>query len=264
MRTSWRAYIELPPDEVLGRLDDVENVHGTVTRESVDFKWKMKGWRNSWEPRITGHVLPANDGSLVEFTLRAHPFVIAFTALHAIPFLGFSWLMGCAAFSWHANRAVSGIRSLMGHAVEDPYRIAAQQRTSDPTVVGAEAAAPWSLRSLTDEGTVTFTLRRDGWFGERSRALKVTALGVETDEGAMTWDELERVDVIEDDPDRLLRLAGATTSIDLRADKHELRDLFWLKDYLRSQDRRLGASSEELDEARRRVQRLSTMNRDRS
>lgn len=264
MRTTWRAYIELPPDEVLGRLDDVENVHGAVSADKVDFTWKVKGWRNSWQPHIRGHVLPANDGSLLEFTLGVHPFLMVFTALHAIPFLGLSWLVGAAAFSWHATRAIDEMRALLGHTIEDPEAIAAEQSAADPTVVGAEAAAPWSLRARTGQGAVTFTLRRDGWFGERFIDLRVTALGVETDKGAMTWDELERVDVLDDEPDRILRLASATTTLDLAADKHARRDLFWLKDYLRGQDRRLGASANELDDARRRVQSLAALKRDRS
>jgi len=258
MRTRFRAYVDRSPEDVLVLLTEDEHCRGTVGERDFSLGWQLSGFRNSWAPKIKGHVLPAGDGSLIEAEMRVHLFIKAFTAFHGIFFLGLSWLLGAAAFSWHANKAKLGLRELLGPTVEDPDEISKLQPTADPTELGAESNAPWSLRTVMRHGEVEFSLDTDGWLGRRTTILHVDQLGVTVGDTSMTWDDLERVEVVLEGDGRHLDLVGPTT-ISVEASLMPGRDLMWLKDYLRGQDRRLGPSDDELDTARERIRQLNSI-----
>ena len=258
MRTRFRAYVDHAPEDVLGILGEDERVQGTVEERDFSFRWRIRGFRNSWAPRIKGHVLPAGEGALIEAEMTAGLFIKVFTAFHGIFFLGLSWLLGAGAFSWHANKAKDGLRELLGPTAEDPDEISELQPTADPTALGAESNAPWSLRAVMRPGEVEFSLDTDGWLGARTTTLRVDQHGVTVGDTSMTWDDLRRVDVVNESDARHLDLIGSHT-LSIEANHVPGRDLMWLKDYLRSQDRRLGPSDDELDAARERMRQLNSI-----
>ncbi len=264
MSTTWRRWVDEPPAAVARKLESAEEqdqIRGTVGYPDFAFQWRIKNWRNSWQPNIEGELHPAGDGTLIEATLTPHLLVRLFTFAHAIPFFGLSWLMGVVAFTWHANRAIVGLDELLDVDASDEDAIAARQVLADPTQPGAEVGAPWAFRVTHSEGEVCFHLRHASWLGQKTTLLSVSASGVRVGERRLSWDELSEVHLIDEEGPLLLRLRSEGEPLDLPADLHARSDLFWLKDYLRSQDRRLGASEEDLDVARERLRQLQAMRR---
>jgi hypothetical protein len=59
-------------------------------------------------------------GTRLRITASPHPFVVAFTFLHAIPFLGLSWVMGVAGFSWEFPTGLAGLAAVADAAQVGP------------------------------------------------------------------------------------------------------------------------------------------------
>lgn len=153
-QTFWTAHA---PEEVEARLRELFPRGSKVTDEA--FVVTVEGAnRNSWRPRIHGTWLAAGGGTLIEAEYRMHSFVLVFTLLHGIPFLGLSWLIGIGAYL----ASIPGVERTFvealdtEHTGEDALAKATGQAVADPDDPGAAAAAPPLLRARTTVDKASF------------------------------------------------------------------------------------------------------------
>lgn len=255
MRTTEQCLVEAAPDTVRERMREAVaegRLRGSVRDTGFSVTVPLTGGRNSWQAVLSGKLVEAPNGTLVELSLMPHLFVVIFTLFHAIPFLGLSWLMGVAAFSGDVNRSLQGFGEAIRASAIGRDAVIAMQPLSDPTRPGAEAGAPLTLSPrLQDEGVTFASGGWTLWVGP-SRVRATDPDGIDLD---LEWEELEGADTRGDE--LVLRTKNGVVILPLRnvPEHHQL----WLATYVDAVAHRFRASTEDAarqDEARRQLGRL--------
>ncbi|TNE90736.1 MAG: hypothetical protein EP330_07355 [Deltaproteobacteria bacterium] len=237
-----------------GTVEDVErrlqesNLAGVVSPGKFHLRHDVPGVRNSWRPSMQGTLHQAGDGVLVVVFITPNPAVMAFTALHAIPFLGISWLVGCAAFAAELGHATRALYDAVGGEFHGEDALDAHD-LSDPRSAQAMDGAPWSFlpSSTLDEAefTIRGTIVRGGTRIRVGRSLRYK-IG-NAPERTLAWGDLVRVHA----DGTALRLDLRDRSLVLRASHHTARDVAWLADFLDARLAERRVSEEERERAHR-------------
>lgn len=110
MRVEWSRQINRPRHEVVADLATALN-DGDLDGELRDDGFTLKPGRrnrfmgrNSWRPSAEGKLVAAGGITLAQVTMQVQPWVRVFTMVHAVFFLGLTWVMGVLAFSFEADK----------------------------------------------------------------------------------------------------------------------------------------------------------------
>lgn len=253
MRTTEQCLVAVDPEAVAERLADAiaeGAVEGSVRPGGFTLTAPLHSGRNSWRAVMTGTLVAVEGGTLVEVSMMPHPFVVLFTLVHAIPFLGLSWLLGVAAFSSDVGRSLGVLGQALGAYAVGREEVERVQPLSDPTRPGAEVGAPLTLSPRVEQDGAVFVV--DRW------TLRVGAAGARTVgpdgvERELPWEELVGADAT--GGALVLRLPhGAEVALPLRSvpEAHGL----WLAAYVDAVAHRFRASADQVarqDAARRQL-----------
>ena len=252
MRATFRCWAPGSAEEVEARLERAVrrgDFDGDIRPGRFELQRPVPSTRNSWRPRLKGKLTEAGEGVVIDVSIGVHPLVFAFTAFHGLFFLGLTWLIGAAAFSWEVPGATEALAEAVdARAIGDD--VDSMQVQSDPEDPGAATGAPWSFQARARVDEVRFTVFGASAFGglvpARHLKLMLGPHGVTVDPRGVPaievpWGELQAC-VVEGDALTLER-SGAP-SIEIAAGGHDARDLVWLAAFItaRARDRRATAT----------------------
>jgi hypothetical protein len=209
--------------------------------------------RNSWRPQLRGRLVPHAGGTAVTVDLAVHPFVLVFTAFHAVFFLGLSWILGAVAFSREVEGAEEALAQALGATVRGEREVDALFEPADPSRPGAESGAPPSLRARVEPDRVAFRVDH--------ATLRADAVGVEVPgEVRVAWTEIGECRVGEGQI--VLEDAGGRRLASFSCADLPPRDADWLAAWIGAQAGRRRTSPEEAERQDRERQRLARLVRD--
>lgn len=235
----------LPPDGVADAINADFGVTGSATPDRFKFTLANVN-KNSWRPMAAGKLTAAGGGTLIEVRYPMHPFVVVFTLLHGLPFLGLTWVIGLLAYAASLQQVKNALFELVQAVAKgaDAYECA-NAAVSDPTRPGAAAAAPFSLRARHGMDHVTFALG--------STSLRVDAAGLtltgETS-AKVSWEELTGALAGEAAGSTLALFTASGNVISLSMVGLPEADQQWLADYINARDAERTASDEDRARAR--------------
>ena len=254
MRATFRCWAPGSPEEVEARLEHAVrrgDFDGDIRPGRFELQRPVPSTRNSWRPRLKGTLTEAGEGVVIDVSIGVHPMVFAFTAIHGVFFLGLTWLIGAAAFSWEVPGATEALAAAVdAQATGDD--VDSMQVLSDPEDPGAATGAPWSFKARARVDEVQFTVFGASAYGGlvKARRLRLTLgpHGITVDPNGVPpidvpWGQLQACAV---EGDALTLERSGAPSIEIGAGAHDARDLVWMAAFItaRARDRRSTATTD--------------------
>ncbi len=264
MSTTWHGWVPESPAEVQESLQAAVGI-GTLRGKVRDDRFEVQaplGGRNSWRPVLTGRLSDAGGGTFVRLAVTVHPFVLVFTLLHAIPFMGLSWLIGCWAFSREVEPAITRLIELIGVTEVGDQARDRTRDVAEPDEPGAAARAPLSLEARTDIDSARFVLEGPrAWYGSPTRSLVFVEQGQlrvrrPQDDLLVEWHQLRGVSRSADTLGPMLLLHTDDGDEVVHAAQLDEDDLDWLVHYLDHRRQAWAPSEQDADRFEAATQRM--------